>query len=93
MKISQQVRETLESGAEALSLDDAESHLKQVNELKVRHTGKKSAVSTAMKSIGSVAPELRAEFGKKTQGIRKEIEEAISNAISGLNEIISYEEN
>ena len=83
------VAEKLKAGSDAFTLEHAEAFLKQVNDLKVRHTGKKSAVSTAMKSIGKVAPELRADFGKKIQAIRKEIEESLSNAISDLNEIIS----
>ena len=46
------------------SLSDAESLLREVGELKIRHTGKKSAIAEAKKLIGKVAPEERGAFGQ-----------------------------
>jgi hypothetical protein len=49
------------------SLSDAEGILAAVNELKIRHTGKKSAIASAKKLIGKVPAEERGEFGQIVQ--------------------------
>ena len=71
------------------SLADAETRLREVGELKVRHTGKKSALSEAKKLIGKVAPEERGAFGQFVQSVEKEIVSRIEEIESRLNEHIS----
>jgi phenylalanyl-tRNA synthetase alpha chain len=72
-----------------LGLTDAEMLLREVAELKIKHTGKKSAISGAMKLIGKVAPEERGNFGQFVQSAEKEIVSEIEVAESKLNEVIS----
>jgi phenylalanyl-tRNA synthetase alpha chain len=74
-----------EDGAAALGelkLADAEAHLRELAELRTRHTGKKSALSGLKKSIGRVAPEGRAAFAQRVQqieaGVARELDEAES---------------
>lgn len=75
-----EISEALGENLVGISLDQATSLLKRLEEVRVAHTGKKSPVSAAMKTIGKVAPEERAAFGKQIQAIRKEIEGSISAA-------------
>ena len=71
------------------SLADIEAMLRQVGELKVRHTGKKSALTESKKLIGKVSPEQRGEFGQFVQAIEKSILERIESAETVLNESLS----
>jgi phenylalanyl-tRNA synthetase alpha chain len=71
------------------SLAEAETRLREVGDLKVRHTGKKSAMAEAKKLIGKVAPEQRGEFGQFVQSAEKEIVSKIEDVESRLNEHIS----
>jgi phenylalanyl-tRNA synthetase alpha chain len=70
-------------------LSDAEALLREVGELKIKHTGKKSAIADAKKLIGKVAPEERGTFGQLVQSIEKEITSKIEGAEANLNEFIS----
>ncbi len=72
------------SSTEGLSLVDAEAQLRQLSELKVRHTGKKSALAEAKKLIGKVAAEERADFGKLVQSVEAEITSSIAETDSKL---------
>ncbi|MBK8467314.1 MAG: phenylalanine--tRNA ligase subunit alpha [Chloracidobacterium sp.] len=74
---------------EGIASVDAEALLRDLNELKIRHTGKKSAFAGAMKLIGKVAPEERGNFGQFVQSVEKEIVSKIEDAESKLNEVIS----
>lgn len=70
-------------------LGDAETMLREVGDLKVRHTGRKSAIAEAKKLIGKVAAEERGAFGQLVQATEKEIVSGIEEAESRLNEFIS----
>lgn len=70
-------------------LSDAEALLREIGELRVRHTGKKSAVAETKKLIGKVAPEERGAFGQLVQSVEKEIVSRIEEAEGRLNEFIS----
>ena len=63
--------------------------LRELGELKIKHTGKKSAIAEAKKLIGKVSAEERGEFGQFVQSVEKEIVESIDNAEAKLNEFIS----
>jgi phenylalanyl-tRNA synthetase alpha chain len=70
-------------------LADAETMLRDLNELKIRHTGKKSALAGTKKLVGTLSPEERAEFGQCVQIAEKKIAEKLSSAEAELNEFIS----
>jgi len=63
--------------ADDVAIGDVETLLREVGELKIRHTGKKSAIAGAMKLIGKVAPEQRGNFGQFVQSVEKEISSKI----------------
>lgn len=72
-----------------LSLADAEQLQIKINELKTRHTGKKSEIASAKKLIGRVAPEERGAFGQFVQTVEKEIVSAIEDVESKLKNFIA----
>ncbi len=77
-----------------LNLDDtdlsgAEALLRDLDELKIKHTGKKSAIAEAKKLIGKVSAEERGEFGQFVQSVEKEIVESIEGVELKLTEFIS----
>jgi len=61
-----------------LDVNAAEDALRSLNELKVRHTGKRSNLAAAMKLIGKVPAEERSDFGKYAQSIEREIADSIA---------------
>jgi phenylalanyl-tRNA synthetase alpha chain len=71
------------------NLSDAEAMLKAVGEIRIRHTGKKSAIAAAKKLIGKVAPEERGEFGQLVQTTENEIVSQLAAVEGRLNEFIS----
>ncbi len=71
------------------ALAEAEARLRELSELKIRHTGKKSPISGAMKLIGKVAPEDRAAFGQMVQAVEKGIAAKIEEAETKLSAFIS----
>ena len=60
-----------------LSLTVAENLQRELNELKTKHTGKKSEIANAKKLIGRVAPEERGAFGQFVQSVEKDIVSAL----------------
>src|SRR5690606_24503474 len=69
---------------EAMSLDEAEGSLRELGDLKVRQTGKKSGIANAKKLIGKVAAEERSDFGKLVQSVEKEIADRLETAEAAL---------
>ncbi len=72
-----------------LGFTDAEAVLRELGELKIKHTGKKSAIAGAMKLIGKVAPEERGNFGQFVQAVEREIVSEIERIETHLNDVIS----
>ena len=70
-------------------LADAEAYLRELGELKIRHTGKKSALAEAKKLIGKVPPEERGEFGQFVQSVEKDIVTRLQEAETRFNEFIT----
>src|SRR6187402_899624 len=70
------------------SIDAAEQLKRDLGELKVRHTGKKSAIAGTMKLVGGVAPEERAAFGQLVQSVEREITTALESAEEKLDQFI-----
>ncbi len=71
-----------------LTLSAAEKLQKELAELSVKHTGKKSEISGAMKLIGKIDPDKRADFGKFVQEVRKKIETSIEETETKLGDFI-----
>lgn len=71
------------------SLSDAETMLREVADLRIRHTGKKSELAAAKKLIGKVSTEERSAFGQLVQSVEIEIVSQIADTESKLNEFIS----
>jgi len=74
-----------------LNSGDAETLLREVGDLRTRHTGKKSALANLKKMIGRVAPEERAAFGQQAQqlevqinGSLEEVESLLGNYVARL---------
>lgn len=80
--------DAVKDGFSGMKLGAAEKLAKELSDFRVKHTGKKSPISGAMKLIGRVAPEQRADFGKTVQAVRTRIEGRISETESSLNEYI-----
>ncbi len=74
---------------DGMTLLDAEGLLREVGDLKIRHTGKKSAIAEAKKQIGKVEAQERAVFAQNVQAVEKEIVSKIEEAEAKLSEFIS----
>jgi phenylalanyl-tRNA synthetase alpha subunit len=59
--------------------------LRELVELRTRHTGKKSQLAAVKKLIGRVVPDERASFGQQVQQLEAEIITAIDEADATLN--------
>lgn len=71
------------------SLDEAENLQKELAELRVKHTGKKSEIAGLSRLIGQVLPEERAEFGKLIQTLLAEVNQNLEAAEITVNSYIS----
>ena len=74
---------------DGIGVDEAEALLREIGELKIRHSGKKSKIAEAKKLIGKVAPEERGAFGQLVQSAENNINSKISEAEAQLKEFIS----
>jgi phenylalanyl-tRNA synthetase alpha chain len=72
------------AGPEGLTLGEAEGLLRELGELRTRHTSKKSALSQLMKLIGRVPPEERADFGQRVQELNSAVVEKLDDAQATL---------
>ena len=72
-----------------MTLDDAEAKLREVADVRVRHTGKKSAIAGTMKLVGGLPPEERGSFGQFVQSVEKEIIASIESSESRLKALIA----
>ena len=72
-----------------INLTDAENFQRELQELKTKHTGKKSEIAGAKKLIGKVTPEERGEFGQFVQTVEKEIVTSIEEVENNLKSFIS----
>jgi phenylalanyl-tRNA synthetase alpha chain len=63
-----------------LGLSEAENELRVLQDLRTRHLGRKSPLSSCKKLIGRVAPENRAAFGQLVQGTEVRMVEELDQA-------------
>jgi phenylalanyl-tRNA synthetase alpha chain len=73
-----------EVSVDDLSLDEAEIHLRQIKDLTVELTGKKSRLAELKKAIGKVGPEERAAFAQAVQSLEKRIGSALERGEARL---------
>lgn len=66
-------------------LSAVESLLRELNELKIAHTGKRSALAESKKLIGRVPAEERATFGQTVQSIEQHIVDSIETTAERIN--------
>src|ERR1044072_237724 len=74
--------------SQSLALSDAEGLLKELGELRIRHTGKKSEMAGLKKLIGQVAPEERAGFGQVIQAAEAKVTTSLDEAEGTLKSFI-----
>lgn len=74
---------------ETINLSDAEAALRELGELRTRHTGKKSALSAAKKMIGRIDASERAGFGQLVQQIEAEIVSEIDEIETALKSFVA----
>jgi phenylalanyl-tRNA synthetase alpha chain len=77
-----------DASAQSLGLLAAETEQRALAELRIRHLGKKSALSTSKKLIGKVAPDQRAAFGQIVQQTEAEITGRIGIAEEHLTSLL-----
>ncbi|HEX8136328.1 MAG TPA: phenylalanine--tRNA ligase subunit alpha [Pyrinomonadaceae bacterium] len=70
--------------AAALTLKEAETLLRELDEVRRLHTGKKSRLAQAKKLIGRISPEERPAFGQDVQQLEAEIAEALDETEHAL---------
>jgi phenylalanyl-tRNA synthetase alpha chain len=73
----------------ALTLAEAQAALRELDELRKRHTGKKSGLAATKKSVGSVAPEDRPRFGQLVQQLEADITLALDEAEGVLKDFVA----
>ena len=74
---------------DGLSFADAELLSREIADLKVRQTGKKSAIAAAKGLVGRVAPGERSAFGQLVQTAEREIVESIEHIETILHDYIA----
>ncbi len=74
---------------DGMAMSDAEALLRDLSDVKITHTGKKSNIAGAMKLIGKVTPEDRAAFGQMVQAVEKGIAAKIEAVEAKLASFIS----
>jgi phenylalanyl-tRNA synthetase alpha chain len=92
----EQIREAFEQefgrfadlSARELTLADAETLQKELGDLRVKHTGKKSELAGLNKLVGRVAPEERAAFGKIIQTVSAQVNQSLDEADATLKSFI-----
>ncbi len=68
---------------------DAEGWLKELSELRIKHTGKKSEVAGLKKLIGKVNAEERGDFGQLVQSIEADVSGSLDSVEGTLREFVS----
>lgn len=73
---------------EAMKLISDCTDLKVLNDIRVKYLGKKGPIQEAMKSMKDLSPAERPKVGQASNEIRNNIQEAISNKQTELEEIV-----
>jgi phenylalanyl-tRNA synthetase alpha chain len=68
----------------SLTLADAEAALRELSEVRTRHSGKKSALANLKKLIGRVPAEERAALGQEAQAAERAIAESLEEVEAAL---------
>ncbi len=76
-------------GLTEVSLKDAETALRELGELRIRQTGKKSELAGLKKLIGRVPAEERAAFGQRVQQLEAGVSEALDGVENALKQHVA----
>ena len=79
-----------EGGAGGLGLAEADALLRELAEVRTRHTAKKSALAGLMKLIGRVPADERAAFGQSVQTLNADIAAKLDGAQAGLKDRLAF---
>src|SRR5919199_6886373 len=71
---------------DGLKLAEAEASLRELGELRTRHTGKKSALAGLKRMIGRVPAEERAAFAQRVQQLEARVADEIARVERALEE-------
>ncbi len=77
------------ASSNGMQLAEAEAQMRQLDDLKIRLTGKKSDLASLKKEIGKVDPDERAAFAQAIQQVEREIVESLAASESELKQRIS----
>jgi len=77
-----------ENPSSSLNLVEAIDQQRALSDLRIRHLGKKSALSASKKLIGKVAPEKRAAFGQLVQTLEAHIAQQVSAIDQKINSLV-----
>lgn len=83
-QLANAIAEVRNIAVDGISLSDCEARLREIKDLSVRLTGKKSDLAALKKSIGAVAAEERASFAQKVQSIERDIAETLTTSENQL---------
>src|SRR5947209_4933168 len=75
--------------AGGLALSEAEPLLRELADLRTRHTGKKSELASLKKTIGRVPAEERAEFARRVQQLDAHVAESLDRVEAALKSHIA----
>jgi len=85
----EKLRSLSDRSAGDIKLTDAEAQLREVNDLKVQLTGRKSKVAGFKKEIGKLSADTKKEFAQAVQNLETKIRETLEKAESKLSRRIS----
>lgn len=88
-QLANEIAETRNLAIDGLSLADCEARLREIKDLSVKLTGKKSELAAIKKSIGTVATEERASFAQKVQVVERDVTDTLAAAENRLTARIS----
>lgn len=81
-----------DADTDGLALTDAEPMLRELLDLRTRHTGKKSQLAGLKKMIGRVSAEERAKFAQRVQRLESEITENLETVERELKEQVAVQQ-
>ena len=71
------------------SMRDLETLLRELGDVKIRHTGKKSALAESKKQIGKIAAEERTAFAQLVQSVERSVNEKIAASEARISEALA----
>jgi phenylalanyl-tRNA synthetase alpha chain len=83
------VSQLADGSLDGMQLGDIENHLRQIKDLSVELTGKKSRVAELKKQIGKISTDERPTFAQAVQALENDIKNALESAQSRITDRIT----